>query len=64
MRLRSSSRIPFINQSTLVTVVVRDEDAQLYIEISPGMKTLPMEEELSITKNQIVHKVSELMYKN
>ncbi len=56
VRLMSSSRVPFINHSTLVIIIVRDEVAQLNIGIAPGMKTLPLEE-LSVTKNPKVHKV-------
>ncbi len=52
VRLRSSNRVPFINHSTLV--IVRDEDAQVYVGLSPGIKTSPLEE-LSRTRNQTVH---------
>ncbi len=48
VRLRSSSRVPFISHSTLV--IVTDGDAQLYVGLSPGIKTLPLVE-LSNTRN-------------
>ncbi len=55
VRLRSSSGVPFINHSTLV-IVVPDWEAQFNVgSRPPGTKTLPLEE-LSNTRNQIVHK--------
>ncbi len=42
----------FISHSTLAIVIAPDEDPQLYIGLSPGIKTMPLEE-LSVTKNQI-----------
>ena len=50
----------FISHSTLAIVIAPDEDPQLYIGLSPGIKTMPLEE-LSFTRNKIVHKV---MYRN
>ena len=50
VRLRSSSRVPFINHSTLV--IVTDEDAQLYTGLPPRLTTLPPE---PVTRNQIIH---------
>ncbi len=50
VRLRFSSCVPFIRHSTLV--IVTDGDAQLYVGLSPGINTMPLEE-LSLTRNQI-----------
>ncbi len=47
VRLRSSSRVPFINHSTLV--IVPDDDTQSKITLPPRI-TMPR---VSVTRNQI-----------
>ncbi len=42
VRLRSSSRVPFISHSTVF--ILKDEDAQVYAGLLPGIKTMPLEE--------------------